>query len=388
MTGSRVVTGAPAAGVLGLRVGETVEVLGEAEIMATLDERGELDGLPFMPEMLAWCGRRLTVHKVAHKLCDTIGGSGMRRMERAVHLTGARCDGAAHGGCQTACQFYWKEAWLRRVSPDDPVSSTGPVSFTGPVSPNGSGLPGDPGDTGDSGGPAGSGGPGGLGGDGGPGPGRDLAAGRALLPILQAATRKEPGPDGEERFSCQATELLRAAPTCLPLKDVGQYVADVRTGNVGVPWMLRSLLVGLFNRYQQAAKRFLPRWLWIRGGMRWGFVRGEAGAKTPTRTLDLRPGELVRVRSKAEILKTLNGDLLNRGMGFEEEMSRYCGHVARVSARVERCLDEKTGRMLRMKNPCIVLEGVVCAGAYNVSCPREFVPFWREIWLERVEELG
>ncbi|MEU4533571.1 hypothetical protein AB0G15_01775 [Streptosporangium sp. NPDC023825] len=339
VTGSR--AGSRAGGALNLRVGETVEVRGEAEILATLDGKGELDELPFMPEMLAFCGRRLTVHKVAHKLCDTISSSGMRRMERAVHLTGARCDGQAHGGCQTACQFYWKEAWLKRV---DPASPAPPVTAAG------------------------------------------LAAGRPLLPILQAATRKEPGPDGEERFSCQATELLRAAPTCLPFKDVGQYVADVRTGNVGVTWMLRSFLVGLFNRFQQAGKRFLPRWLWIRGGMRWGFVRGEAGPTTPTLTLDLRPGELVRVKSKEEILKTLNDGLLNRGMGFEEEMSRYCGHVARVSARVERCLDEKTGRMLRMKNPCIVLEGVVCAGAYNVSCPREFVPFWREIWLERVEE--
>ena len=41
-----------------------------------------------------------------------------------------------------------------------------------------------------------------------------------------------------------------------------------------------------------------------------------------------------------------------------------------------------------MKNPCIVLEGVVCAGVYNLNCPREFVPFWREIWLERVSENG
>ncbi|WP_436758531.1 hypothetical protein [Streptosporangium sp. V21-05] len=339
VTGSR--AGSGVGGALGLRVGETVEVLSEAEIMATLDGKGELDELPFMPEMLAFCGRRLTVHKVAHKLCDTISSSGMRRMERAVHLTGARCDGQAHGGCQTACQFYWKESWLKRVDPDSPAP---PVTAVG------------------------------------------LAAGRPLLPILQAATRKEPGPDGEERFSCQATELLRAAPTCLPFKDVGQYVADVRTGNVGVTWMLRSFLVGLFNRFQQVSKRVLPRRLWIRGGMRWGFVRGGAGPTTPTRTLDLQPGELVRVRSKEEILKTLNDGLLNRGMGFEEEMSRYCGHVARVSARVERCLDEKTGRMLTMKNPCIILEGVICAGAYNVSCPREFVPFWREIWLERVEE--
>ena len=50
---------------LHLRVGEIVEVRSEAEILATLDERGELDGLPFMPEMLDFCGRRFRVHKLA-----------------------------------------------------------------------------------------------------------------------------------------------------------------------------------------------------------------------------------------------------------------------------------------------------------------------------------
>ncbi|MBX6383676.1 MAG: hypothetical protein IRZ07_12005, partial [Microbispora sp.] len=103
--------------VLNLRVGELVEVRSEEEILATLDEKGELDNLPFMPEMLRFCGQRMRVHKVAHKLCDTIGRSGMRRMENAVHLAGARCDGSAHGGCQTACLLYWKEAWLKRVDP-------------------------------------------------------------------------------------------------------------------------------------------------------------------------------------------------------------------------------------------------------------------------------
>ena len=43
--------------VLNLRIGEIVEVRSPEEILATLDENGELDGLPFMPEMLAWCGR-------------------------------------------------------------------------------------------------------------------------------------------------------------------------------------------------------------------------------------------------------------------------------------------------------------------------------------------
>lgn len=335
-------------GALNLRVGETVEVRSETEIMATLDERGELDELPFMPEMLAYCGRRLTVHKVAYKLCDTISRSGMRRMERAVHLTGARCDGRAHGGCQTACQFYWKEAWLKRVGPADPADPPAP-----------SGLPASPG---------------------------GLAAGRPLLPLLEAATRKEPGQDGEERFSCQATELLRAAPTCLPLKDVRQYVTDVQTGNATVFFAARALFVGLFNRFQERVAPRLPRPLRVGGGLKWGFVKGRLVGPTPGVTLGLQPGELVRIKPKEEILKTLNQDLLNRGMGFEEEMSRHCGRTARVLARVDRCIDEKTGRMLRMKSSCIVLEGIVCTGAYSASCPREFIPFWREIWLERVEE--
>jgi hypothetical protein len=315
---------------MNLRVGDLVEVRSAAEILATLDERGELENLPFMPEMLAFCGQRLTVHKVAHKLCDTISRSGMRRMDSAVHLTGARCDGGGHGGCQTACSLYWKEAWLKRVDPDEPATRRIPEE--------------------------------------------------RLLKLLDANTRK--GPDG---YSCQATELLRAAPTCLPFRDLGQYVTDVRSGNVGVGRTVGTFLVGLFNRFQGLSKKVLPRRLWIRRGLRWGFIEGRAGKRTPTATLDLQVGELVRIRSKEEILDTLNDDLLNRGMGFEEEMARYCGRTARVRARVERCLDEKTGRMLTMKSPCIILDDLVCEGVYNANCPREFVPFWREIWLERVE---
>ncbi|UUZ60418.1 hypothetical protein [Nocardioides sp. B-3] len=83
MTTAEVVT----PGALGLKVGDPVEVRSAEEIRATLDQHGELDGLPFMPEMLALCGRRLTVHKVAHKLCDYIGRTGLRRMDDAVHLT-------------------------------------------------------------------------------------------------------------------------------------------------------------------------------------------------------------------------------------------------------------------------------------------------------------
>ncbi|WP_171074921.1 hypothetical protein [Nonomuraea basaltis] len=319
-----------------LKVGDVVEVLSAEEILATLDEKAELDNLPFMPEMLRFCGRRFTVHKVANKLCDTMTRTGMRRMDDAVHLTAARCDGSAHGGCQTACTLYWRTSWLKRVD----GAPTGE-----PVSPE-----------------------------------------RPLLPILEVNTRREPGPDGEERFRCQATELLRAAPERLPFRNMGQYVTDIRVGNAGVGSTLRTLFFGLFNRYQKFSRRF-PSRLRIKGGLAWGFVQpGPHTGPAPTGTTDLQPGELVRIKSKDEIVATLTTKGFNRGLGFEEDMARSCGRTARVSARVERCVDEKTGKMLEMKNPCIALEDIICDGVYKSNCPRAFIPFWREIWLERVSE--
>ena len=56
-----------------------------------------------------------------------------------------------------------------------------------------------------------------------------------------------------------------------------------------------------------------------------------------------------------------------------------------VARRVTRIIDERTGKILTMKSPCIVLEGIVCEGAYNVSCPQAIPPYWQEIWLERIE---
>src|SRR5262245_15910318 len=119
---------------LDLRVGELVEVRSQGEVLATLDERGELESLPFMPEMLAFCGRRFRVDKLAVKLCDTIGSTGIYRMRGAVHLAGVRCDGQAHGGCQAGCLVYWKEAWLKRVPPD---GATPPGPGAQPAAPPG-----------------------------------------------------------------------------------------------------------------------------------------------------------------------------------------------------------------------------------------------------------
>jgi hypothetical protein len=321
---------------LDLRVGDVVEVRSQAEILETLDENGELDSLPFMPEMLQYCGQRLTVDKVAHKACDTLTRSGTRRMDNAVHLSAVRCDGSAHGGCQAACLIYWKHAWLRKVDP----------AVAAPVAP---------------------------------------AAPEAtrLVPLLTIASRRPPAEDGETRYRCQATEMLRATPQPLPVRDLGQYVEDVRSGNVGVLWSARALLVGFYNRLQDVSAKRLPPRLRLKSGRHWGSLRGTA-VKTPTRQTGLQPGDIVRIKSKQEIEPTLNAELLNRGMGFDAEMARFCGRTARVARRVEHILDEHTGRMLHMRSPCLVLEGIVCEGAFSASCPRAITPYWREIWLERV----
>src|SRR5690606_31216750 len=99
---------------LELKAGDWVVVRDAAEILSTLDEDGCLDRLPFMPEMLAHCGKRYRVRAVAHKTCDTIEATGGRRMHDTVHLDDLRCDGSAHGGCEAGCTLFWKEAWLRR----------------------------------------------------------------------------------------------------------------------------------------------------------------------------------------------------------------------------------------------------------------------------------
>src|SRR5262245_26507269 len=93
------------------KAGDYVEVRSREEILATLDHNGDTEKMPFMPEMLRYCGQRLRVVSVAHKTCDTIGKTGGRKLERAVHLEGVRCDGRGHDGCQAGCLIFWKEQW-------------------------------------------------------------------------------------------------------------------------------------------------------------------------------------------------------------------------------------------------------------------------------------
>ncbi|MCZ2147225.1 MAG: hypothetical protein LC126_05570 [Bryobacterales bacterium] len=98
--------------------------------------------------------------------------------------------------------------------------------------------------------------------------------------------------------------------------------------------------------------------------------------------LQLQPGELVEVKSHAEIVKTLDPNGRHRGLLFMADMVQYCGRRMRVYKPVHRLLMEDSGEVRRMRNT-VLLEGSICDGL-SVGCDRSCFHFWREIWLRRV----
>jgi hypothetical protein len=95
--------------------GDEVVVCSEDEILATLDAEGKFEGLPFMPEMAKYCGRRFRVSQRVDKVFIDFQLY-IARLGGSVLLEDLRCDGQAHDGCQMACRMLWKEAWLKRAA--------------------------------------------------------------------------------------------------------------------------------------------------------------------------------------------------------------------------------------------------------------------------------
>lgn len=333
---------------LGLKVGDWVVVRPPEEILATLDSNARLEELPFMPQMLQQCGRRLQVRKRAHKLCDTAFGTGGREMNDAVFLEDAVCDGAAYGGCELRCHIVWKEAWLRRADANEPDA-----------------------------------------------PSRRLDR---LEALVRAGTRQAASGQmaGEPRYACQATQLP-IATQLLPWWKPDQYIQDYRSGNATLSEIVGRLAFLIYTELVGAGFGLSTtlRWLynkvqWIRGGDPYPLRPGKIplGSPTPTISLGLKEGDLVRVKTVDDILATVDENLFNRGMSFHPEMMPHCGKTFRISQRVGTIINEKTGQLKVLKNSCLVLEGAGCYGTCTrpLNCPRACPPYWREIWLERVED--
>ncbi len=319
---------------LALRKGDLVEVRSPREIMDTLDDTGALGAMPFMPEMVKHCGHRFRVDRRADKVCDTINSNlQSRRLLDTVLLDDLRCDGAAHGGCQAECRYYWKEAWLRVVSPADPPPE-----------------------------PA------------------DQRAADALVELTERNARSvQPGESPTTRYRCQATEMV-AASEHLSTTDLRPYINELSSGNVST---------GTFVRVMARAAVMQP--LHRLDLLPMPPVKGLSPKSPPSTPLDLRPGEWVRVKSREGVAAMLTDKGFNRGLWFDREMVPFCGEVFQVRQRVTRIIDERTGEMNELKSDCITLEGAVCSGEHSTGrwfCPREIPAYFRECWLERADAPG
>lgn len=330
---------------LGLVAGDWVIVRPPNEILATLDAGCRLDGLPFQPEMFAYCGQRLRVRAVAHKTCDSsVHHSGGRRLHDTVHLEAAVCDGSDHDGCQAECSFFWKEAWLRRADREDAP--------------------------------------------------KVVASGTTIDENdVARMTRRPDGDPADPTWVCQTTEIYDATDP-LPWWDVRQYALDVVNGNHGVWHMIKLLsraaygkLLGFGVGYRVLLSIY-DGWQRLRGGKPYPAFHGRVskGDPTPAAKLDLAPGEWVEVKSAAEIGATVTSEGFNRGMRFDPEMLKYSGERFQVRRRVTRLVNEKNGKMSIVKTPCIQLENVFCRAEFTpmrLGCPRASSTYWREIWLKR-----
>ncbi|MDB5047934.1 MAG: hypothetical protein JWO30_1005 [Fibrobacteres bacterium] len=336
---------------LGLKAGEWIVVRSKEEILATLDARSRLDGMPFQPEMFAYCGNLYRVHKVAHKTCDTVDKTGSRSVTDSVHLEGVRCDGSGHAGCQARCLIFWKEAWLQRAAgPRKPIAH----------------------------------------------PDASLCT-EAAVRSATVASGEDPS-DPDPTWVCQTTALPEMTR---PLRwwDLRQYIKDVLTGNHKTWSIIKMLCFGSFRVLLRVLNRIgigdrfalngYDAFQKLRGGRPYPHATGviPLDQPTPKGVLNLRAGETVEVKSSEEIRATLNVSGRNRGMWFDQEMVKFCGNRYTVELRVDRLIDEKSGKMLVMKNPCIQLQGVTCQGectSDRLGCPRAINAYWRELWLNRV----
>lgn len=314
------------------KAGDVVELRPPAEILATLDDNGRMDGLPFMPEMLASFGKTFRVRARVERACDTISGPGVRRIPDAVILDDLRCDGSFHGGCQAGCRIYWKEAWLRPAVEGAPSDAMGWTDDLDRLAERAS---------------------------------RDLVSHDGGKPI----------------YRCQATALPVASVKVQRRESSQSYVMELVSKDVGVRQFLRVLWRTAFEAVGMTL-RLIPR------GEFMPYDESKR-IKQPDEQHAFRPGELVRVRSRDEIARTLGKDGKNRGLWFDREMVPYCGKTARILRKVDRIIDEASGKMIELKSDCYILDGVICNSELSFSrrfCPRGIYPYWRACWLEPVEE--
>ena len=310
------------------RAGDEVFVRGPQQILATLDADGSMDGLPFMSEMLPYCGRRFRVSRRVEKTCVEPHAAQRRFPENdVVMLEEIRCSGDGHDGCKRGCMMFWKAAWIQHA--------------------------------------------------------RDVAVPLAVPPEdMDALASRLKAKKDATNYHCQSTQLgdaTEAIPRYAGIE--GSRIYKFRMIGIAI----REIWYG--NRSLVEVIRLAVHWIRLefrRRKIGMGVLELTGPNKrTPTETLGLEPGDRVRIKSLPKIVATLDERSKNRGLTVSVAMMQNCGREYEVGHRVDRMIIERTGQMREIQNT-VSLRGLECLCSYQMGgCPRGDLQYWREIWLER-----
>ncbi len=165
----------------------------------------------------------------------------------------------------------------------------------------------------------------------------------------------------------------RIAPDPLPAPSLGRRLRL---------FLKRTLNSGLKRRLKRLSNRLLNARVLSK-------TKGGAVDSLEERsTLNLKAGTVVRVKTLKEIQATLSFWKELKGCGFLREMWPYCGTTQRVLKPVERFVDERDYQVKQTRG-VVLLEGAICQGTELYGrCDRSCFYFWREEWLEEVEQKG
>lgn len=307
--------------------GDQVTLRPAADILASLDENGALDGLPFMPEMLEWIGKTAGVFRRVEKTC--VSGHPLRKFanDDVVVLESGRCDGAAHDGCKHGCRIYWKESWLQPATIGAPATET-----------------------------------------------------KVSVEALRAKLKVKAD---ERRYFCQSTQLLHATepfPTGARLVTARIALRELRNGDISLTRLLRLVWRSYWLKFHRALgsdrrlsgpheKRTPSETLGLKPGDR---VRVK-GRDAIAQTLDRR-GRNRGMGICAEMLVCCDG-----AASVDRRIDRIVDEDHGVMRELS---DTVTLRDIRGDEK--LAEECMCYGQLG-DCPRGEIMYWREIWLERKE---
>jgi len=99
---------------------------------------------------------------------------------------------------------------------------------------------------------------------------------------------------------------------------------------------------------------------------------------------DLVVGDLVEVRSWAEICATLDEHGCLEQLPFMPEMLAMCGQRAHVFRCAHRLFDYRKTRRMRHMDGAVLLVGAVCDGGGHGNCEAACHTMWKAAWLRRV----